>query len=205
MDYIKSIHANQNRIIEYTISDGYTKIHTISEDFLENDKLVKQYRLSKWDDYGFSGWMNTGHDSISDINALSYDFEIEHPLYLPLLHLLQGDEQLIIDDDETSELNKKYMLISKLKDKINMTFINDLESPSGIVVNKFYVFIKNIGPDPRSKIDCFYKDTKKRLHLFFQEVYARCSEEYHQITIEEYLLKHSKIFEHEEHKKYIKK
>lgn len=203
MNKVKKISVNQNRIIEYTISDGYTQIHTISEIFIENGKLIKQYRLSRWDDYGFSGWINTNTDSISNVNSLSYDFEIGHPLYIPLFHLLRDDEQLIIDDDETSEINKKYILISKLKDKINLTFINGLEKTDAI--NKFYIFIKNIGPDGRSKIDCSYKDTKERLYLFFQEAYTQFNEEVHQITIEEYLLKNSKKFGNEEYKKYVRK
>ena len=53
-------------------------------------------------------------------------------------------------------------------------------------MDKFHVFIKNIGPDPRSKIDLNYKDTKKRLSIFFNEVIDILTEEYHQITLEEY-------------------
>lgn len=202
-DFKKTINVNENRIIEYTISDDYTQIHTISEVFIENGKLIKNYKLSRWDDYGFSGWISKDIADNENINLLSYDFEIDHPLYLPLLHLLQGDEQLIIDDDNTAEFNKKYMLISKEKDKIALTFINDLENAG--FINRFYVFIKNIGVDGRSKIDRQYKDTKERLYFFYQETYARFKEEYHQITIEEYLLKHSKTIENEEHKMYVKK
>ena len=95
------------------------------------------------------------------------------------------------------------MIISKKEDKINLAFINDLEDAD--IIDRFSVFIKNIGPDGRSKIDSFYKDTKERLYFFFKEVYERVSEEYHQITIEEYLLKNSKEFDNEEVKKYVRK
>ena len=190
--YERTVMVGENRIINYTISDGYVPMHTIREDFIEKGKIIKNYKLCRWDDYGFTGWINNDANNQESINLVSYKFDINHPFYIPLLHLLQGDEHLIIDDDQTQELNKKYMMITKEEDNIVITFANNLESNS--TINRFYVFIKNIGPDARSKIDCFYKDTKERLDSFFKEIYELVTEEYHQITIEEYLLKKSKSY-----------
>ena len=199
----KVIKVNDNRIIRYNISDGYIPIHTIREDFLENGKLIKNYQFSRWDDYGFKGYVSLNFEDFIKINQINYDFDINHPFYIPLLHLLNGEKELIIDDDETYELNKKYMKIYKEEEKIIIKFIYELEDE--YVLEKFYVFIKNIGPDIRSKIDCLNKDTKERLYLFYEDIYKIFIEEYHQITIEEYLLQHTNILTLEESKKYIRK
>ena len=180
----KHIKINKNRILIYRISEGYAKpTYTIMEGFLKNGELIKNYELSQWDDYGLNGWINDDNEVIK----ISFDFDINHPLYFPLLHLLNDDNELLIDDDSTREDNKKYMLIQKEKNKIFVEFINKLESTD--MLERFHVFIKNIGPDGRSKIDQNYKDTKIRLFNFFNEVYDVLINDYHQISIEEYLLK----------------
>ena len=53
---------------------------------------------------------------------------------------------------------------------------------------KKVIFIKNVGFDLRSKIDCFKLDTKERLYKFFEDARTTLLEDYHQITIDEYLL-----------------
>lgn len=181
MDYKeKVIKINENRILRYYITNGYTPMYTIKEDFIDNNKVVKNYSLNRWDDYGFNGWINTNNDitKLEKINKLSFDFDVNHPLYNHLLHLLRGDKQLLIDDDRTCGLNKKYMLIEAQENKIILNFacnIEDLEDMD--ILDKFNIFIKNIGPDCRSKIDCFYKDTKIRLYDFYKEVFQEQKEQ----------------------------
>ena len=99
---------------------------------------------------------------------------------------MNGDKELIIDDDDTYEDMEKYMTISIDNDIITIKFINKLENDNSM--ERFSVFIKNIGFDLRSKIDCNDLDTKDRLYVFFSEVHKLFMEEFHQITIEEYLL-----------------
>lgn len=183
-EFKKRIDIDKNRILIYRISEGYIKpVFTISEGFIENGVVKKIYNLCQWDDYGLNGW--TSDDN--DINKLSFEFDINHPLYLPFLHLLNYDEKLIIDDDDTVLDNKKYMIIYRTDDKIFMEFLNNLDDNT--YKDKFYVFIKNIGPDGRSKIDCLNKDTKTRLFDFFNEVYEVLTNDSHQISVEEYLLR----------------
>ena len=180
----KCITINENRILIYRISKGYAKpTYTIMEGFLKNSELVKTYELTQWDDYGLNGYINDDNEVIK----ISFDFDINHPLYFPLLHLLNYDNELLIDDDSTREDNKKYMLIRKENNKIFIDFINKLKSTD--MLERFHVFIKNIGPDGRSKIDQNYKDTKMRLFIFFFFLYDALINDYHQISIEEYLLK----------------
>jgi len=112
--------------------------------------------------------------TITDTDATD-TFDKRHPLYIPLIHLLNGDDELIIDDDDTHELNENYMRIYRDNENINIDFIYCGEDE--LAFNKFTVFVKNIGYDLRSKIDCQKKDTKDRLHYFFGEVYEKFMEE----------------------------
>ena len=193
-DFEKRIELSENRILIYRISEGYAKpTFTITEGFLENGNLIKTYSLSQWDDYGLNSWI----DDDEDVTKISFEFNMNHPLYFPLFHLLNYDDQLIIDDDGIMEENKKYMLVY-------IDFIDLLEDDI-YASERFNVFIKNIGLDGRSKIDQNYKDTKERLLIFFNEVYDIIMNDYHQTTIEEYIIKNSKDTETEKIKQFYKK
>ena len=186
-DLENRIQINDNRILIYRISEGYAKpTYTIMEGFIENGDVIKDYTLSQWDDYGLNGWINN-EESVKNI---SFEFDMNHPLYLPLFHLLNYDDELMIDDDDTREDNKKYILISKKGDKIYIDFVNELLH-SNYTKERFHVFIKNIVFDGRSKIDQKHKDTKIRLATFFNEAHNALINDYHQISIEEWFLKNS--------------
>ena len=200
-DLKKRIQIDDNRILIYKISEGYAKpTYTITEGFLENGELIKTYSLSQWDDYGLNGWINND----DGINKISFEFNMNHPLYFPLFHLLNYDDELLIDDDDTLEDNKKYMLVHREKDKIFMEFIDELED-NIYASERFYVFIKNIGLDGRSKIDQQYKDTKIRLSLFFNEVYDELVNDYHQISFEEHFIRNFTNKECKQMKKFFKR
>lgn len=197
----KRIKINNNRTLIYNITkDSFITTYTIKEIFLENNKLKKIYTLSMWDDYNFNSYVDS--DDTNDI--VSYEFDKNHPLFLALFHLLNYDEELLIDDDGTIEEEKKYMLIKKIKDKIYILFVNKLEN-NEFLSKKFNVFIKNILYDGRSKIDRKSKDTKNRLSDFFNEVYEDIINEYHQISIEEYLLNNCDEKEYQQIKKSFQK
>lgn len=197
----KRIKIDNNRILIYNISEGYAKpTYNITEGFLENDDVIKTYSLSQWDDYGLNGWISNE----KDVNRISFEFNMDHPLYFPLFHLLNYDDELLIDDDDIREDNKKYMLVYRKEDKIYMDFIDKLED-SIHMTDRFHVFIKNIGPDGRSKIDQDQKDTKKRLFIFFNEAHNMLTANYHQISIEEYLLKNNAVSQYKQMQKVFKR
>lgn len=62
------------------------------------------------------------------------------------------------------------------------------------------MFVKNILYDRRSKVDRKSKDTKSRLNNFFNEVYEDLINEYHQVSIEEYILNNSDKKEYQQKK-----
>lgn len=138
---------------------------SVMKGYFLNGELVKTIRLSMWDDFGFEAWMDSDYD---DIDKISFNFELNDPLYPYLDNLLGEDKELVIDDDNTREEYKKVMIISKEEHEIIITFENKLEKNK--ILEKYNIFIKNIMNDIRSKIDCRGEDTKIRLINFFDEV-----------------------------------
>ena len=190
MEYLeRRFQINENRVLIYRVSEGYAKpTFNITEGIMEGNKLLKTYDLSQWDDYGFNGWVND--EETEEDKKVSFEFDMNHPLFLPLIHLLNYDDELIIDDDDTREDNKKYLLLHREKDKMYLDFINELEHENK-VGERYYIFIKNILFDGRSKIDQNQKDTKERLACFFNEVHNILTKDSHQISIEEWLLRNN--------------
>ena len=131
-----------------------------------------------WDDISFRAYSN-----IDNINEIEFIIDINDPLYFCFKRLLNGDKKFIIDDDETSEILEKYMAIEDVDNNIKIKFVNNLSSEYDFY--RFYVFIKNIGPDPRSKIDNY--KTKIRIIEFLRDCENILLEECHQITMDEYL------------------
>lgn len=176
----KEININDNRILRHTlIEDNYLGTYVISEGFLNNKKFLKSYTLSMSDDYLFSAFTD---EDIYTIDKISFEFNDNHPLYIPLLHLLNNDDELIIDDDATRELNKNYIRVHKDDNTIYFDFISEIDEDD---MNRFNIHIKNIVKDLRSKIDNFNLDTKDRLNTFFKEAYNVFYNPYHQTTIED--------------------
>lgn len=199
-EFSKKIKINDYENIQYDIGSAVEPVHIITfsdtKDGNHTINFIKRY------DYCFISKTNQSFDEYKKSRIESYTFDKNQPLYLPLLHLLNGDDDLIIDDDETLEFYKKYLRIYINNDNINVDFINNLEKdPSH---KKFNVYIRGTGYDIRSKVNYTKNYIKERLHLFFKEVYERINEENHQITIEEYLIDNN-LLTRDEAKKYTKK
>ena len=77
-----------------------------------------------------------------------------------------NDNDLIIDDDMTTEEKQKYMKIQRQGQNILVNFYNSLNNAS--ITDKFIITIINIMRDGRSKIDREDLDTKERLAKFFR-------------------------------------
>lgn len=169
------------------IDDSYCG-HTfrITKRYFKNGEYVKDFCLAMWDDYGFDAWVDD-IETLQKATSLYYLIPSYDPLYLCFLEFLGNLNEIIIDSDDVNELNKKTLTIRKKEnDIIELIFENLLENISAC--DKFNIFIKNVGFDLRSKIDCFNLDTKERLYKFFENARATLLEEYHQVTIDEYLL-----------------
>ena len=137
------------------------------------------------------------------VDKISFEFDIDHPLYLPLFYLLNYDDELLIDDG-TGEDFKKYLKIYKDHEKIFVDFIDKFDSHT-YFSERFYVFIKNILYDGHSKIDQNHKDTNARLSEFFREAHNVLTCSYHQMTIEEWLLRNCTKEKYDHMKRVLKR
>lgn len=183
---------DKNKII-INISPGYcTNVVNINKGYFKDNKLIKGISFSIWDDISIRAW--TFEDNI---DKLEFIFDINDPIYFSLNRLLLGESEFIIDDDDTCSLMNKYLVIKKELDTIKITFFNLLKDKRKHEL--FGVFIKNIGPDPRSKVDDFNK--KIRLVRFFRDLEKILLEENHQISYDEYL----ETIRIDENKKVLKK
>ena len=144
---------------------------------LDNEGKITELRLNIWDDISFSAY-----SSDSSLDKLEFTFDINNPLFFPLNRLLGTNNYLVIDDDESYEILKKYMVFERRNDLIKIKFFN--KNNDYDEWKKFGVFIKNIGPDNRSKIIDF--NVKIRLHNFFMEAKDMLINDNHQYTLDEY-------------------
>lgn len=177
----KKVMIDENRSLVYKLLDnGYVPIRCINEGINLDDKLVS-YSLLQSDDYIFSALTDD-----EDAKELTFKYDINHPLYFPFIHFLNGKESIKIEDDDTMEYEKKYLEICNENNVIYLRFLNKLDNQEKYDMDKFTIFIKNILFDLRSKIDNNGEDTKERLSNLFNEVEQKANEKYHQMTIEEY-------------------
>ncbi len=182
----KRVQIDDNRILFYNVSKAYAGYsYRINEGYIEDGYVTKTCVLSQWDDYGLNGWLANDEG----VDRVSFEYDINHPLYMPLFHLLNYDEELIIDDDDSAKDYERYLVVKRKDNKMIIEFVDasDRSNPM-IFSDKFHVFIKNIVFDGRSKIDQDGKDTKLRLLEFFKEAHEAIMNDCHQIGIEEYLL-----------------
>ena len=142
-----------------------------------------------WDDFSFRAYLFDKEEEMYDIN---FSVDINDPLYLPLNRLLLYQNPIVIDDDETYGLLRKYMEIKKENDLITIKFINKMYEDSDYdKLEKWSIFIKNIFSDSRSKIED--DNIKYKLIELFTDVQDLLINNYYQINIDDYLeiLNHS--------------
>ena len=104
-EFNKEIKVNENEIIRYSINRGYVPISTVT--VINLNEPCKVVKLSRWDDYGFNSHQSVSFKETMKMKKQLYTFDKDNPLYIPLTHLLKGEKELIIDDDDTYELNEK--------------------------------------------------------------------------------------------------
>lgn len=181
----KEIILDDDNEMKLQISPAYCgrSIH-IYKDYFENDELVKGFTLCMWDDYAFdvfvSNWEMLKQDRISFL------IDENDPMFYCYHELLCDLDELVIDSDEYEDDIKKLVIRKTIDNNIELIFVSKLKK---LCLDRYQVFIKNIAFDLRSKIDCQNLDTKKRLWQFFESSKNVLLEDYHQITIDEYMLK----------------
>ena len=190
----KYIKVGSGRMIEYSVHeyDEYApKTYLFEEYFIENDEIKKSCRMSKNGKYSFSAWINAKIEEKEKTSSVSYEFDINNPLYIPILHnLLYEQDSYTIYDESTENFDEKYAVFTRIEDKIILTFVNTIENKN--IDNKFNISTHDSDP----KLKCFFEAAIREFSLI-QELDKR------QISIEEYMID-SKGIEDEDVKQYIK-
>lgn len=190
VEFEKYIKVSNGRMIKFSVyehNEYDPKSYLIEEYFMENDEITKNYRMSKNGGYSFSGWLNVGAEEKTKIDTISYEFDINNPLYIPILHnLLYDQDCYTIYDENKDNFDEKYLVFTKIENKIILTFLNTLKEDN--LDKKFNISTH----DNDLKLKCFFEELIQTLYL-----------EKRQISIEEYLIDYRDI-EDEEVKKYMK-
>lgn len=186
---------NKGNIVRIVTEEGYctNNVH-ITKAFFKDGELDKTVTFSIWDDMSFNTHIHN-RELCLDITELSFEIDIEDQIYFALNRMLGRDNSLIIDDDDTREELRNYLEFKRINNTIVVTFHDeDIEKP---LFERFTIFIKNIGPDSRSKIDDF--NVKYRLVRFFREAEEILINENHQYSFDEYfeILKQQSIYKGE--------
>lgn len=174
----KRLQLDNNDIVDISIQPGYAGDELEILRFFRIGNTIKNIRFNLWDDIAFSAYIK------EETDTLEFTFDIGDPFYYCLNRFLNQDSYLVIDDDNTSFHWKKYIIIIKKGYTIKIVFKNFLPVSDYHVEEKFGVFIKHIGPDSRSKM---ITAKKYRIVDFLRDLEINLLEEYHQITMDEYL------------------
>ena len=166
----------------------------ITECFCEDSLECAHYSLEQGDKFCFAASLDMDLQSEENNKTLVFNFNVDHPLYFPLLHLLGKDKEVIIKDDEVEDAEQKCLVIVNDNDLITMSFVD--KTKASIVSGKFVVtcdtkfdYLTNLSAVKNN-------DTKKRLYYFFHEASEVLLEDSHQISMEEYDV-HKKVLEKE--------
>lgn len=177
---LKQINLGDGNRWLISVEPGYcTNMVSFSKGFIENEEVIKSIDFAIWDDMSIHVYLSS-HEYPDYID---FFFDLHDPIYFCLDELLGEANTFVIDDDDSCEILKKYMKIEKVETGIKIIFVNTKNER--IHHNKFGVFIKNIGPDGRSKIEDI--NIKYRIVDFFRSCAKCLLEEYHQITFREYI------------------
>lgn len=158
----------EKRAINYCETEGYNpgrNRHTIEEYFIDHG-IKKMYKLNCGENYSFEGWINADIKTKQSIDSISFELDSTHPLYLPFQNMLQEDEKLIINDENTPSENSKYTEICKKEDKIVLSFVNKLNQED--VTKKFLIHSGQDGK-ARQRIKDFFEELVKTMKQISKE------------------------------------
>lgn len=187
-EIFKELNLSDGNEMRLLISEAYCGYSIrVEKDYILNNNIVNGYTLCMWDDYAFDVFVWNKEDMLKDEVILNVD--INDPLYFAFHELLMGLDELTIDSDEYDYGVKTMTIRKNLNNDIELVFKTKMAKDAS---DRFSVFVKNVGFDLRSKIDCEGSDTKKRLSKFFKNIERILTEDFHQITIQEYMLTRTK-------------
>ena len=95
----------------------------ISEYFYADSLECAHYTLLQANELNFKACLDLDLETEENKNKLIFEIDIDHPLYFPFLHLLNGDNELIINDNKSNN-DMKYLSIKNEDDLIVLNFVD---------------------------------------------------------------------------------
>ena len=162
--------SGKTRELLYMEHDDNSNIRYIEEK--ENGKRYhKGYIISGEESFIIYGYTNN-----INCQQLSFSFNVNHPLYFPLLTLLGENDRLVINDFYSKQ-DDRYAVIYEDKNKIKLKFINKIKNSDYRERFSINITANNL----------VLNSMPTRLNTFLDNVKDNLFSDYHQITIEEYI------------------
>ena len=186
----KVVNLNDERRIKVIVDDSISPKKEIVERFTVDGIECAHYSLVQDDKYYFSAELDFDLASEESSNRLIFDIDIEHPLFFPFLHLLNGEDELIIKDNSNDKNESKFLCIKNKNEKIILNFIDKIRSES--LTKKFRIEFDSILDYFTGIESVKNNDTREKLKVFFDESCNILLDGYHQINFDEYTLSKKK-------------
>lgn len=177
----KEVKLNYERKINLNVDEDSSK-KQISEIFRADGIDCANYKFIQGERNVFSATLDIDLESEENKNILIFDININHPLYFAFLHLLNGQEELIIEDEDKKNKDLKYLSIKNEDDLITLNFVD--KNKNERLNDRFIISYDNT--NSKSLYVLKKNDYKERVNMFFEEATALLLEDSHQINFEEY-------------------
>lgn len=178
----KEVKISYERRARLLINDKDSSKKQIEEIFRVDGIDCANYKFIQGERNIFSATLDIDIESEENKNILIFDIDINHPLYFAFLHLLNGEEELIIEDEDKKNKDLKYLSIKNEDDLITLNFID--KNKNERLIDRFIISYDN--KNTKSLYLLKKNDYKEKVNMFFEEATDLLLEDSHQINFEEY-------------------
>ena len=159
----------------------------IIESFSSDGIEIAKYSMNQGDVFSFSASLDLDLEQETNKNNLLFKIEVDHPLYFAFIHLLNEENELLINDMRENDKNIKYLKITNEDDIVYLNFVDKLKKEK--LDDKFSVIYENNLDFLKDRESAEENAKKNRLNKFFDEASVLLLEDCHQISFEEYAVK----------------
>ena len=159
----------------------------IIESFSSDGIEIAKYSMNQGDVFSFSASLDLDLEQETNKNNLLFKIEVDHPLYFAFIHLLNEENELVINDMRENDKNIKYLKITNEDDIVYLNFVDKLKKEK--LDDKFSVIYENNLDFLKDRESAEENAKKNRLNKFFDEASVLLLEDCHQISFEEYAVK----------------
>lgn len=181
----KEVRLDHERKIKVFVGNNQSSLDKqITEIFTADGLECANYSFVQGDKVLISASLDIDLESEENKNKLTFEIDINHPLYFAFLHLLNGKDELTINDEKQENKDLKYLSIRNEEDLITLNFIDKIRNEN--LRDRFTIRYNNSRDYKGSMYVISRNDTKTRMNEFFEEATKLLFEDSHQISFEEY-------------------